>query len=544
MYRIKADDTLIFDSRLEDYAILEGVVDLEVNTAGSFDFTLDQTHPFYGRILKMKTIIKVYKKNNLIFRGRVVSDDVNFFKQKTFACEGELSFFNDSIQRPYAFTGSPKELLTQFINNHNAQVSADKQFKVGEVTVKDENDYINRSNSNYESTWKNINSRLLESLGGYFYITHDEDDMPILNWLEDFPYMSNQKIEFGENLMDFVKTDSTQEVATALIPLGAKIEDDVETQDESIGNGEIEKRLTIESVNGGLDYIYDEAAVERYGWIFATETWNDVTEPSNLLRKGKERLAEKINRSITIEVNAVDLSLMNIEINAFRYCTYIQIVSKPHSLDDKMLLTKQSINLLSPQADKITLGFTKSTFTDTSLSSNGSMSDITQRVEVIEGNYTTNTVIASEIQRLQSLINQTSESIILEVSSQYVTNDKLTSELGTLFTQLNDSFEFMFKSLQTTVDENNADAMTKFEEIKKYIRFEDGNIILGESSNELTLKIENDILAFYDNGAQIAYFQNRKLYVYDGEFLNSLKIGKFAFVPRANGNLSFKKVED
>jgi len=82
----------------------------------------------------------------------------------------------------------------------------------------------------------------------------------------------------------------------------------------------------------------------------------------------------------------------------------------------------------------------------------------------------------------------------------------------------------------------------KFEEISKYIRFEDGNIILGESGNTLTLRIENDRISFLDSGLEVAYFSNNKLYVTDGEFLHSLQLGNFAFMPRENGNLSFTKL--
>ena len=78
--------------------------------------------------------------------------------------------------------------------------------------------------------------------------------------------------------------------------------------------------------------------------------------------------------------------------------------------------------------------------------------------------------------------------------------------------------------------------------IRKYIRFENGDILLGEEGNELTLRIENDSISFLDGGAEVAYLSNKKLYVLDGHFLNSLRIGKFAFLPRENGNLSLVKV--
>ena len=135
-----------------------------------------------------------------------------------------------------------------------------------------------------------------------------------------------------------------------------------------------------------------------------------------------------------------------------------------------------------------------------------------------------------------------SSEITLMVSQQYVTNDKLTSEISTTFTQLSNSFEFQFNELQAYVDTTQESNRQEFTEIKKYIRFENGNIILGESGNELTLQIQNDRILFLESGSEVAYFSNRKLYVTDGQFLNSLQLGNFAFIPRNNGNLSFKKI--
>lgn len=110
--------------------------------------------------------------------------------------------------------------------------------------------------------------------------------------------------------------------------------------------------------------------------------------------------------------------------------------------------------------------------------------------------------------------------------------------------QLADAFNFEFETLKAAVDANDAEARAQFETIHKYIRFMDGNILLGEDGNELTLRIENDRISFLDSGAEVAYFSNKQLYVLDGHFLNSLRIGKFSFLPRKNGNLSLVKVGD
>lgn len=538
MYRIYADETLIYDSTLDDYIITKGQITKEVNKSGSFVFTIYQDHPYYDKLQKLKTIITVYKNEKIVFRGRILNDSIGSFKAKTFTCEGELSFLLDSIQRPYTFAGSPEKLFIQFISNHNSSIDEVKNFGIGEITVKDDNDYINRSNSSYDNTLTNIKDHLIKTHEGYLHITRGDNQKPILNWFADFPYMSQQNINFGENLLDFVKTNSAENIATAIIPLGAKIKSESEEETEEAE----EKRLTIESVNGGIDYIYDPVAVAKYGWIFKVETWDDVTEPANLLRKGQASLNNIIKQNTTIEVKAIDLALMDRSIDSFELGDYINIISEPHGLNDKLLLKKQTLDLLKPDNDKITLGYTYSTFTDKSLSSNTQNDTIIKRVETIENSYAINTVIASELETMRSLITQTGESISSEVSGNYVTNDKLVSEISTVFEQLNDSFEFMFKTLETTVNENDSEFREQFLMISKYIRFIDGNIVLGTSENKIVLKIENDKICFYDNDNLVSYFKDRKLYVEDGEFLGSLKIGKFAFIPRDNGNLSFTKV--
>lgn len=90
---------------------------------------------------------------------------------------------------------------------------------------------------------------------------------------------------------------------------------------------------------------------------------------------------------------------------------------------------------------------------------------------------------------------------------------------------------------------NGMDGETKqqFNEIVKYIRFVDGNIILGQVDNPLLLKISNDRISFISNNMEIAYMSGGRLYITDGEFLNSLQLGNFTFEPRTNGNLSFYK---
>ena len=111
------------------------------------------------------SIIQVKKDGSTLFRGRVITDKTGWYNQRDITCEGELAFLLDSRVRPFAFTGGPAELFAELISQHNAVMEnePEKQFKVGTVTVTDPNDYINRSNTTYETTWDVLNTRLLDT---------------------------------------------------------------------------------------------------------------------------------------------------------------------------------------------------------------------------------------------------------------------------------------------------------------------------------------------------------------------------------------------
>lgn len=372
MYKIFADKTLIYDSTYEEYKIGKGSITLETNKSGSFTFSVYPDHFFYDKFIRLKTVITVYKSNKIIFRGRILSDVSDYWNNKVITCEGELGFLQDSIIRPFEFNGTPEELLRFYIESHNSQVDEFKRFKIGKVTVVDPNNYIARGNTEYESTISNLNKRLVESnLGGYLYITHGEDgtdEIPTLNYLADFTNVSTQSIEFGANLKNYTKTVKANSIATAIIPLGAEVDDgDDKTENQ---------KLTIVSVNGGKDYVYDAEAIALYGFIVTVVTWDDVTDANNLKRKAEEYLKELINQSITVELTAIDLHLLDKSIESFKVGDYIKVVSTPHNFNSVMLCNKQTIDLLKPENDTVTLGYTYSTFTETSSKVSSSASSI------------------------------------------------------------------------------------------------------------------------------------------------------------------------
>ncbi len=354
IYRVYCDGNLLYHTRMGSLMIHNPSLELEVNKTGSFVFTVQQDHPYYDLIRKLKSIITVYQDDFLLFRGRVLNDEVGWHNERQVSCEGELAFLLDSIQRPYDHTGSITDFLSMLIANHNAQVDAEKQFTLGNVTVADPNDYIVRSDIDHTTTWDVIQKKLLDMLGGYIIVRH-QDGKHYLDYLSSINVLSPQKIIFGQNLLDLKRIRKGEDIATVVIPLGAKLKD-AEGKDT-------EQRLTIETVNGGVDYVQDADAIAQYGRIVKTVIFDDVTDANNLLTKGKAHLADSVKLPETVELTAADLAATGQDIASFHVATMVDAISDPHGLNQRFLVSKLSLKLFEPGANKMTLGGVLDTFT-------------------------------------------------------------------------------------------------------------------------------------------------------------------------------------
>lgn len=420
MYKVYADGELLYHPNMEEELSLgRAKVKVELNKAGSFDFTIYKTNRNYASLKKKKSIITVYNEDRRLFRGRVLNVKKGFYNQLQVTCEGELAFLLDSTVRPYEFKGSVEELFQFYVNSHNAQMDEARKFKAGRCTVTDPNDYIVRANTGvngYPKTLDEMKEKLVDKLGGYLW-TREEPDGIYIDYLEDFETMNSQTVEFAKNLLDFEETIKGQDIVTAIIPLGAKLKDE---------NGEeIDERLTISSVNDGVDYVYSPEAVEKYGYIFETVTWDEVTLPENLLRKGKEELQNHINLTRTIELQAVDLHNMNLDIQSFGLGNYTKVISKPHDFNEMLLTRKLDINLLDPSDGSLTLGDERVTFVDKQVEASNKINQTIKTVEKITSDYEVNKEKVEK--RIESIENK----LTLELTANSGTYQKIASD-GTM----------------------------------------------------------------------------------------------------------------
>ena len=536
MYKFLCDEKLLHDYDVEELKILSPQIDLEQNEIDSFKFTIYPTNPRIKDIHKLSSIIKVYQDNDLIFRGRPYETEKGTKNSLIVYCESHLAFLCDSVQEPFEYQGSVQGLLEMFINRHNEQVLDTQKFKLGRVTVTDPNDYITRSNKNYSDTWTAIKEKLIKLLGGYIHIRAEKDGYYI-DYLEDLTTLNNQAIEFGKNLLTVKRNEDCREIATVLIPLGAE-------------NKETGSRLTIESVNGGKKYIESQTALDYYGKrITKVVAFDDVTLAENLLRKGKQALAEMDKLLESIEINAIDMASVQKDITNFKINAKIHVKSVFHKIDDYFVPLKMAIYPFSASKNKITLNSTKKSLTESENSTESGYGSIVDKVETIIKDNQINVPIQIQSQlenlrnELTTLINQSATSIKQEVSENYYAvgaNDVL-AQMSTMLEQTKNSFLFSFNEFSQNIEELTNNTNAEFESIKTYFKIESDGVTFGDDVNGYYIKITKNAVEFYSNGNKIGYVSVDKLELTSAE-IKTLKIGNILFSQRTNGNLSIKVV--
>lgn len=142
-------------------------------------------------------------------------------------------------------------------------------------------------------------------------------------------------------------------------------------------------------------------------------------------------------------------------------------------------------------------------------------------------------------QEVNSNIEQAGEAIKSSVYEKVYLKDDVDTLLSSVSTdveQTKTSWQVTFNQLVKQLNDYSDGSDAAFDEIRKYIRFEDGNILLGNSSSPLILRIRNDRIQFLQNGYEVAYISDQRMYNTTCEIINQLRIADSAWTVETNNN--------
>lgn len=561
MYQITYDHYIIYDPRFataeDKLMITEPDVYLAVGKAGEMSFVLQPDHPYLDRLQRMRGVVSLLDDGVPVYRGRITKDNATYYGSRKITTEGLMACLNDSVISPFSFpsdvaedeeyqtaaaSGNVVEYFFRWVlARHNAQVSEAQQIKPGVCTVTDSNNYIARSSTEYLPTMEVLTTRLPKSaLGGHLLIRYEADGN-YLDYYADLPLTNTQRVEYAANLLDIVSERDGTEIYTSILPVG---KDGLTIADIADGD------LTDDLVKDGLT-VYSRSGVTAYGRINRYVRWDDVTVAANLLAKAKASVSSAgLATQESITVQAVDLGWQD-SVQHFRVGRMTLLVSTPHGYNAAYALMELQPDILSPGNTRITLGATRQTYTGAQIDTDReTKEDMDRQREEIksemreETRQQLNQVTESTTQQITD-VQQSLNSIILAALQNYVETGEFGSykeEMSSKLELLADQLNLTLTAITERIEDVNGDLQSKYSEVTKAFRFTADGLIIGESGNEILLRLDNDVMQFIRNNTP------ELMLTADGVETHQVKvtiliIGNVAFMADGSGDIVVKGVK-
>ena len=367
-YLLTYDGGTLFDPVTDD-AVYDARLTAKANNPDYLDFTVPPGHALYDAIRERGGPVRLEWDGETLFAGEVESVEADTYGAKAVSCAGALAWLKDTVVRPYSTVAGEQPLTAPsgvdglfawYVSQHNAHViDSRKTFAVGDNqgAALDANNHVYRSSEQAATTWDEIGDKVLDSLGGY--VTVDYDPLTV-NLYADVHDSNAQVIDFGENVTGItVKTDSTSQY-TALRPTGA-------TPKGADGP------LTVAGLpDGGTsdpgisklgDVVYSPEAASEWGYRECAWSNQDCETADGLLESAVSRLRAIMAPTVTVTVKAVDLALVSDRYDHLRVGQAVRVRSRPHGLDEWLMVSSADIDLQDPSQTEYVLGDERSTLT-------------------------------------------------------------------------------------------------------------------------------------------------------------------------------------
>lgn len=375
MFEITLNGKTLYHPNSRECNVVSAKIHEELNDAGYMEITIPYTNPMYDDIQERNGSIIVYKDSVEMWYGQVRDISVDFSKNKTIYIVGEMSYLNDTVQPQRIIEGSKSEVLQEIINHHNSMCGPGKEFELGAIG--------NNANGHKKivTNWEYSLDAIRNHLCGdeeYIRIKHKKKNNKDVRTIEIMPLesygkRSTQNIMFGDNLLDYVEESSGEKIATVCIPLGATLEEG--------GIDDYENYITCESANNGKNYVELPQAINRLGRITKVVHFNVLTDPKALVTAATNYLQNSQYAQLSLELSAVDLSILHNDIDNYSVGDYIRAICEPMGMDAWFPIREKETDIINIANNTIKVG--ASTHKTLTKQQNTFMGEVAQSLQMI-----------------------------------------------------------------------------------------------------------------------------------------------------------------
>jgi len=346
MYQVNLGAKVLYYPASEDAVIYDTELNEEVGLAGEFTFKVPPQNPLYSE-LTQGALVTILKDNVEVWRGEIRNIDTDFAKIASVYCLEDLAWLADEYLTPALITNETfAQRFQTVIGAYNASRSAERQFAVG---------YITNVNSSDNCTWQTeYEESILESLRkcicqagtttGYIRVRRVTSGGVVTRYIDivrlaDYGSQTTQPIEYGYNLLDYVKESDYSNLVNVLTPYGDDLDSEV-----------------YEGYSAKLQgtTITNTDSVNIYGRHAKAVVFDGVTDVNTLNALAAAYLTRYSQPQLTMEVEAVDLSAVE-SVDEITIGDSVRIIAQPFAVDQWLYLTQIKRDIQNIDKNSITL---------------------------------------------------------------------------------------------------------------------------------------------------------------------------------------------
>lgn len=376
--------------------VREATIEMERGTCGKLSFKLPPQNRYYDFVqdysaFYVKDVNETYRESGrldegIIFEGPLAYIGMDFYRNKKIEVDEGMAYLNMSHIgtkfNPLSNQSNLYQQLVYIVNKHNESIfSGHKQFLVGVVNMpgllgltegSEQEREQQASQTVFTSTYDGESAayylnKLKETYNGYFKVLYETRNVGnnelltgrFIDYLKDDVTENGppgQEINFGINLLDFVKEIDLREFYTKVTPVGGQYVD-------SQGNTKYHTIADLPSISEQIQMPQD--IMQKYGSIWKQVVYEDIGKDTQddanhtiakaLYAKAKSDMENQLASKLKVEFTAADLHYLDHTIKHMDIHTNVRIISRPHGVDTVLPCRKIQIDLANPSNNKYTL---------------------------------------------------------------------------------------------------------------------------------------------------------------------------------------------
>ena len=346
MYQINLGNNVLYYPSSDSACIYDTKLTEDIGQAGEFSFKVPPQNPLYSQLTQGE-LVTIFRDGIEFWRGEIREIKTDFAKIANVYCLEDLAWLGDEFLTPAQITNETfAQRFQAAIDAYNLNRSSDRQFTAGYITNVSSSDLCNWTTEYDMSILDSLRECICNasSDNGHIRVRRVTSGGTVTRYIDivklsDYGIQATQPIEYGYNLLDYVKNSDYENLVNVLTPYGDEL-------DSEVYDG-YNQRLAGTTIS-------ENTSISVYGRHAKAVIFDGVDNLSDLNTLAASYLTRYSQPQLTMEVKAVDLAGIE-SVDAISIGDSVRIIAKPFAVDQWLYLTSITRDIQNIDKNSITL---------------------------------------------------------------------------------------------------------------------------------------------------------------------------------------------